>query len=169
MPMGNTHSNSLVSSRCCQAPFVAGQMDYCMDNTAVFLPVLVGFNPVNMARWAFCREWPALGLSNTSASTITKEDRWIKVKYCSPDLNKYNKYEVSLGLGGIFVWLVDLFFSCFRKHWRLHKRQASVHLERELKEKWKEGIEGKNGVRKMYTTEICAFYLGQAPNIFSRW
>ncbi|EGV98342.1 Glucokinase regulatory protein [Cricetulus griseus] len=27
------------------APFVAGQMDYCMDNTAVFLPVLVGFNP----------------------------------------------------------------------------------------------------------------------------
>ncbi|XP_026633917.1 glucokinase regulatory protein, partial [Microtus ochrogaster] len=26
------------------APFVAGQMDYCMDNTAVFLPVLVGFN-----------------------------------------------------------------------------------------------------------------------------
>lgn len=33
-----------------QAPFVAGQMDYCMDNTAVFLPVLVGFNPVSMAR-----------------------------------------------------------------------------------------------------------------------
>ncbi|OBS80370.1 hypothetical protein A6R68_21430 [Neotoma lepida] len=31
------------------APFVAGQMDYCMDNTAVFLPVLVGFNPVSMA------------------------------------------------------------------------------------------------------------------------
>lgn len=31
-------------------PFVAGQMDYCMDNTAVFLPVLVGFNPVSMAR-----------------------------------------------------------------------------------------------------------------------
>ncbi|XP_075811918.1 glucokinase regulatory protein [Microtus pennsylvanicus] len=27
------------------APFVAGQMDYCMDNAAVFLPVLVGFNP----------------------------------------------------------------------------------------------------------------------------
>ncbi|PNI28620.1 GCKR isoform 3 [Pan troglodytes] len=32
------------------APFVAGQMDYCMNNTAVFLPVLVGFNPVSMAR-----------------------------------------------------------------------------------------------------------------------
>ncbi|KAJ8796276.1 hypothetical protein J1605_018073 [Eschrichtius robustus] len=27
------------------APFVAGQMDYCMDNPAVFLPVLMGFNP----------------------------------------------------------------------------------------------------------------------------
>lgn len=32
------------------APLVAGQMDYCMDSTAVFLPVLVGFNPVSMAR-----------------------------------------------------------------------------------------------------------------------
>ncbi|KAM5253897.1 LOW QUALITY PROTEIN: glucokinase regulatory protein [Hipposideros larvatus] len=29
--------------------FVAGQMDYCMDNPAAFLPVLVGFNPVSMA------------------------------------------------------------------------------------------------------------------------
>ncbi|XP_055483008.1 glucokinase regulatory protein isoform X2 [Psammomys obesus] len=35
------------------APFVAGQMDYCMDNPAVFLPVLVGFNPVSMARQSF--------------------------------------------------------------------------------------------------------------------
>uniref|UniRef100_A0A8C9M288 Glucokinase regulator n=1 Tax=Panthera tigris altaica TaxID=74533 RepID=A0A8C9M288_PANTA len=30
------------------APFVAGQADYCMDNPTIFLPVLVGFNPVNM-------------------------------------------------------------------------------------------------------------------------
>ncbi|KAM9721956.1 LOW QUALITY PROTEIN: glucokinase regulatory protein [Dama dama] len=28
----------------------AGQMDYCVDNPDVFLPVLVGFNPLSMAR-----------------------------------------------------------------------------------------------------------------------
>ncbi|KAM6180355.1 glucokinase regulatory protein [Erethizon dorsatum] len=39
------------------APFVAGQMDYCMDNTDVFLPVLVGFNPVNMARNDPIEDW----------------------------------------------------------------------------------------------------------------
>ncbi|XP_064163003.1 glucokinase regulatory protein isoform X4 [Anguilla rostrata] len=32
------------------APFVAGQLDFCMDNLNVFTPVLIGFNPVNMAR-----------------------------------------------------------------------------------------------------------------------
>lgn len=40
-----------------KAPFVAGQMDYCMDNTAVFLPVLVGFNPVSMARNDPIEDW----------------------------------------------------------------------------------------------------------------
>ncbi|XP_046519385.1 glucokinase regulatory protein isoform X3 [Equus quagga] len=39
------------------APFVAGQMDYCMDNPAVFLPVLVGFNPVSMARNDPIEDW----------------------------------------------------------------------------------------------------------------
>uniref|UniRef100_A0A8C8YK28 Glucokinase regulator n=1 Tax=Prolemur simus TaxID=1328070 RepID=A0A8C8YK28_PROSS len=39
------------------APFVAGQMDYCMDNTAVFLPVLIGFNPVSMARNDPIEDW----------------------------------------------------------------------------------------------------------------
>ncbi|XP_026376841.1 glucokinase regulatory protein isoform X2 [Ursus americanus] len=39
------------------APFVAGQMDYCMDNPAIFLPVLVGFNPVNMARNDPIEDW----------------------------------------------------------------------------------------------------------------
>ncbi|XP_052602119.1 glucokinase regulatory protein isoform X4 [Peromyscus californicus insignis] len=39
------------------APFVAGQMDYCMDNTAIFLPVLVGFNPVSMARNDPIEDW----------------------------------------------------------------------------------------------------------------
>lgn len=32
------------------APFIAGQLDFCMKNLEVFLPVLVGFNPVSMAR-----------------------------------------------------------------------------------------------------------------------
>ncbi|XP_046297468.1 glucokinase regulatory protein isoform X2 [Marmota monax] len=40
-----------------KAPFVAGQMDYCMDNTDVFLPVLVGFNPVSMARNDPIEDW----------------------------------------------------------------------------------------------------------------
>uniref|UniRef100_A0A8D0PWL6 Glucokinase regulatory protein n=1 Tax=Sus scrofa TaxID=9823 RepID=A0A8D0PWL6_PIG len=44
-------------SSCHQAPFVAGQMDYCMDNPAVFLPVLVGFNPVSMARNDPIEDW----------------------------------------------------------------------------------------------------------------
>ncbi|KAM9635502.1 LOW QUALITY PROTEIN: glucokinase regulatory protein [Trichechus inunguis] len=39
------------------APFVAGQMDYCVDNPAVFLPVLVGFNPVSMARNDPIEDW----------------------------------------------------------------------------------------------------------------
>uniref|UniRef100_A0A452ICD1 SIS domain-containing protein n=1 Tax=Gopherus agassizii TaxID=38772 RepID=A0A452ICD1_9SAUR len=33
-----------------KAPFVAGQLDFCMNNLDIFLPVLVGFNPVSMAR-----------------------------------------------------------------------------------------------------------------------
>ncbi|NXG47225.1 GCKR protein, partial [Psilopogon haemacephalus] len=33
-----------------QAPFVAGQLDFCMNNLDIFLPVLLGFNPVSMAR-----------------------------------------------------------------------------------------------------------------------
>ena len=32
------------------APYVAGQLDYCMDNPGVFTPVLLGFNPVSLAR-----------------------------------------------------------------------------------------------------------------------
>ncbi|KAM4689972.1 glucokinase regulatory protein, partial [Rhinophrynus dorsalis] len=31
-------------------PFIAGQLDFCMKNLDIFLPVLVGFNPVSMAR-----------------------------------------------------------------------------------------------------------------------
>ncbi|XP_036604858.1 glucokinase regulatory protein isoform X2 [Trichosurus vulpecula] len=39
------------------APFVAGQMDFCMNNPDIFLPILVGFNPVNMARNDPIEDW----------------------------------------------------------------------------------------------------------------
>lgn len=42
------------------APYVAGQLDYCMDNPDVFVPVLLGFNPVDMAR-----KTPIEGISKT--------------------------------------------------------------------------------------------------------
>lgn len=32
------------------ASYVAGQLDYCMDYPDIFLPVLLGFNPVHLAR-----------------------------------------------------------------------------------------------------------------------
>ncbi|KAM6084059.1 glucokinase regulatory protein [Theristicus caerulescens] len=53
---------SLMCSACCaagrglhclasfQAPFAAGQLDFCMKNLDIFLSLLVGFNPVSMAR-----------------------------------------------------------------------------------------------------------------------
>ncbi|XP_044516924.1 glucokinase regulatory protein [Gracilinanus agilis] len=39
------------------APFVAGQMDFCMSNPDIFLPILVGFNPINMARNDPIEDW----------------------------------------------------------------------------------------------------------------
>ncbi|CAH1773385.1 unnamed protein product [Owenia fusiformis] len=39
------------------APFVAGQLDYCMDNPNRFIPVLMGFNPIEMARDIPIRNW----------------------------------------------------------------------------------------------------------------
>ncbi|XP_078256267.1 glucokinase regulatory protein isoform X2 [Rhinoraja longicauda] len=39
------------------APFVAGQLDFCMNNLDKFTPVLVGFNPINMARPDKIEEW----------------------------------------------------------------------------------------------------------------
>lgn len=32
------------------APYVAGQLEYCMDRSEVFTPVLIGFNPSHLAR-----------------------------------------------------------------------------------------------------------------------
>lgn len=39
------------------APYVAGQLDYCMSHTDVFIPVLLGFNPVNQARQNAIEGW----------------------------------------------------------------------------------------------------------------
>ncbi|MEE6473441.1 hypothetical protein FKM82_010027 [Ascaphus truei] len=39
------------------APFIAGQLDFCMRNLDIFLPVLVGFNPVSMARNDHIEGW----------------------------------------------------------------------------------------------------------------
>ncbi|XP_060735486.1 glucokinase regulatory protein isoform X2 [Tachysurus vachellii] len=33
-----------------KAPFVAGQLDFCLRNLEIFTPVLIGFNPIDMAR-----------------------------------------------------------------------------------------------------------------------
>ena len=40
------------------APFVGGQLDYCLDNPQKFTPVLIGFNPVSMARKIRVPKWP---------------------------------------------------------------------------------------------------------------
>ncbi|CAD5113635.1 DgyrCDS2797 [Dimorphilus gyrociliatus] len=39
------------------APFVAGQLDYCLNNTDKFIPVLIGFNPINLARNSKIEDW----------------------------------------------------------------------------------------------------------------
>uniref|UniRef100_A0A673TNW4 Glucokinase regulator n=1 Tax=Suricata suricatta TaxID=37032 RepID=A0A673TNW4_SURSU len=58
--LGNTRVTPLVMlfpSPYCQAPFVAGRMDYCMGNCTIFLPILVGFNPVSMAKVSLLLEF----------------------------------------------------------------------------------------------------------------
>ena len=39
------------------APYVAGQLDYCMNHPDVFIPVLLGFNPVSQARRNVIEGW----------------------------------------------------------------------------------------------------------------
>ncbi|XP_078487091.1 glucokinase regulatory protein-like [Ciona intestinalis] len=39
------------------APYVAGQLDYCMDNLDKFVPVIIGFNPVHLARKNPIYDW----------------------------------------------------------------------------------------------------------------
>ncbi|KAL4623926.1 glucokinase regulatory protein [Arapaima gigas] len=40
------------------APFVAGQLDFCMNNVDIFTPAVIGFNPENMARNEPIPGWP---------------------------------------------------------------------------------------------------------------
>ncbi|KAL6477639.1 hypothetical protein MHYP_G00134740 [Metynnis hypsauchen] len=40
------------------APFVAGQLHFCLNNLDVFTPVLIGFNPVHMARSEPMQDFP---------------------------------------------------------------------------------------------------------------
>ena len=40
------------------APFVGGQLEYCLDNLEKFTPVLIGFNLVSMARRIHIPKWP---------------------------------------------------------------------------------------------------------------
>ncbi|XP_036448725.1 glucokinase regulatory protein isoform X2 [Colossoma macropomum] len=40
------------------APFVAGQLHFCLNNLDVFTPVLIGFNPVHMARTEPMQDFP---------------------------------------------------------------------------------------------------------------
>ncbi|CAF1244225.1 unnamed protein product [Adineta steineri] len=39
------------------APFVGGQLEYCLNNPQKFTPVLIGFNPVSMARRTHVSKW----------------------------------------------------------------------------------------------------------------
>ncbi|KAH3695439.1 glucokinase regulatory protein-like isoform X2 [Dreissena polymorpha] len=39
------------------APYVAGQLDYCLDHPEVFIPVLLGFNPTSLARNIKIDKW----------------------------------------------------------------------------------------------------------------
>lgn len=49
------------------APFVAGQLEYCMEHPEVFTPVLVGFNPVHLAR-----NTPMKGWDKTFRDVVTR-------------------------------------------------------------------------------------------------
>uniref|UniRef100_A0A8C4VTQ7 Glucokinase regulator n=1 Tax=Gopherus evgoodei TaxID=1825980 RepID=A0A8C4VTQ7_9SAUR len=49
-----------------KAPFVAGQLDFCMNNLDIFLPVLVGFNPVSMGTVGSVAPPPRAGSDGSS-------------------------------------------------------------------------------------------------------
>ncbi|XP_031567899.1 glucokinase regulatory protein-like [Actinia tenebrosa] len=39
------------------APYIAGQLDFCMDRPDTFTPVLIGFNPIDLARKSPIQDW----------------------------------------------------------------------------------------------------------------
>lgn len=40
------------------APFVGGQLEYCLDHPEKYTPILIGFNPISMARRIRVPKWP---------------------------------------------------------------------------------------------------------------
>ncbi|KAM4711432.1 LOW QUALITY PROTEIN: glucokinase regulatory protein [Anableps anableps] len=57
------------------APFVAGQLDFCLHNPDVYTPVLVGFNPAHKAR-----SEPISGCSLTFHSVVTRMQELAKTQ-----------------------------------------------------------------------------------------
>ncbi|KAL3045545.1 hypothetical protein OYC64_013752 [Pagothenia borchgrevinki] len=57
------------------APFVAGQLDLCLQNPEVYTPVLVGFNPTHQAR-----DEPIPGCSFTFRSVVQRMEELAKSK-----------------------------------------------------------------------------------------
>ena len=61
------------------APYVAGQLDYCMRHPDIFIPVLMGFNPVTQARQITIEGWDKSFLDIATAlggnREISKEGR----------------------------------------------------------------------------------------------
>lgn len=57
------------------APFVGGQLEYCLDNPQKFTPVLIGFNPISMARRIQVPKWPDNKTFYDVASRMEKTSR----------------------------------------------------------------------------------------------
>ncbi|XP_060583846.1 glucokinase regulatory protein-like [Ruditapes philippinarum] len=114
------------------APFVAGQLEYCMDNSK-FVPVLLGFNPEHLARNIKIENWdktflqgnynlspdPITGSSRMKCGTATK--LLLETICLTGLLDMYHSEENMYVKYPVFVpWLlkfpVDTFYAanCFR-------------------------------------------------------
>jgi len=56
------------------APYVAGQLDHCMQHLDRFLPVLIGFNPVDAARWVIILTLAAIRSYDAFVSEINERE-----------------------------------------------------------------------------------------------
>lgn len=61
------------------APYVGGQLDYCMSHPDVFIPVLLGFNPINQARQNTIEGW-AKSFFDVAKSLKGKKDLYFRGK-----------------------------------------------------------------------------------------